>query len=45
MEDIKVTSQVLQDLADGSQNTNDMTLGLGTNYTAYSALIIVTGGA
>ena len=44
MGDIKVTSQVVQDLADGSQNTNDMTLGLASNYTSHSALIIAIGG-
>jgi hypothetical protein len=44
MKEIKVTSQVVQDLADDSQNTNEMILGLGSNYTASSIINLVTGG-
>ena len=45
MNEIKIISQVVQDLADRSQNTNDMVLGLGSNYTEYSIINLATGGA
>jgi hypothetical protein len=44
MRRIKLVNQVVQDLTKGSQNTNDMALELGFNYTAYSALFVATGG-
>ena len=45
MKEIKIISQVVQDLADKNQNTNDMALGLGSNYTAYSTTSLTLGGA
>jgi len=44
MRRIKMINQVVQDLVKDSQNTNDMILGLSSNYTAYSALFVATGG-
>ncbi len=39
MKGIRVISQVVVDLADSGQNTNDTVLGLGSNYTKYSAIV------
>jgi hypothetical protein len=45
MKEIKIISQVVQDLARGSQNINSMTLRLGINYTAYTTINLEIGGA
>jgi len=45
MKEIKIISQVVQDLADKSQNTNDRAFRLGSNYTAYSTFNSAIGGA
>jgi len=45
MNGIRIISQVVEDLADGNQNTNDMVLRLRSDYTPYNALRYTTGGA
>jgi len=44
MKKTRIISQVVQDLADGNQNTNEMVLRLKSNYTSYTAFIRITGG-
>lgn len=44
MKGIKRISQVLQDLAIGSQNTNGIALRLGINYTVYTTINLEIGG-
>jgi len=44
MNEIKIINQIVQDLVDSSQNTNDMILRLGSNYTEYSIINLATGG-
>jgi|SaaInlV_110m_DNA_1040235.scaffolds.fasta_scaffold03140_5 hypothetical protein len=45
MKEIKIINQVVQDLADKSQNTNDMVFRLSSNYTEHSTFNGTTGGA
>jgi hypothetical protein len=46
MIEIKVISQVVEDLADDSQNTNEMELRLNFNYTKSSIFVVqVLGGS
>jgi hypothetical protein len=45
MKEIKIISQVVVDLADRSQNTNEMVFGLSSNYTLYAVFAITVGGA
>ena len=42
MKEIRIISQVMADLADSNQNTNDVALGLGFNYIKYSAIVKLT---
>ena len=45
MKEIRIISQVVEDLADSNQNTNEMVSRLESHYTLYSVLRRTTGGA
>jgi hypothetical protein len=43
MKKIKIISQVVVDLTDGSKNTNEMVFGLSSDYTLYTVFTSTVG--